>query len=249
MKNIFFLLIVYSSLMKNKIIQSNKIEDSQPISVHNDSIRLLVSNKLSKSELIKLYSIDNEDINDKYKMHDNIYKDKATNSTKYHVTHLNSTVQPSSSYNSGYEFGYGNCDNDLNCFLPYGICINETTCMCMPEYANVVVLERSQVGKLMFCSYYKKKVIVAAMLELFLPLALGHFYAEQYMIGFLKITYNFLVYSFGYVLYYKGLTDNSKLSIIGLCIVLTCIIPFWNLLDVVLFFTYGFYDGYGVPMS
>lgn len=168
---------------------------------------------------------------------------------KYHVVHSNYTLYPSSDYNKGYEFATGDCEYNKNCFLPFGVCVNETTCMCMPDYANVVINNNSFVENNLHCSYKKKKVVVAATLELFLPLGLGHFYAEQYLLAFIKILYNFLVYGYGYILYYKGLTDNSKISSIAFCIILTCLIPIWNLVDVALFFTYTFKDGNGIPMS
>ena len=162
----------------------------------------------------------------------------------YSAIPTNSTVKGSSSYNEGFEFANGNCNNNLNCFYPYGICVNSTTCMCMPEYANIHIRNHQE----MFCSYQKKKVLIAGMLELFLPLGLGHFYAEHNTLALIKICYNFIVYFFGCILYYRGIHENSKFGSVGTCVILTCIIPLWNLFDVFMFFTYNYRDGFGVPM-
>jgi hypothetical protein len=195
----------------------------------------LENNKLSKINSV----YDTEKIRRTYRFEDD----------RYHVTHSNYTIYPTSDYNKGFEFATGECDYNKNCFLPFGVCVNETTCMCMPDYANVKLNKDSFVENNLSCSYKKKKVVVAATLELFLPLGLGHLYAEKYKFAIIKITYNFVVYGYGYVLYYKGLTDNSKISSIAFCIILTCLIPLWNLVDVALFFTYTYKDGNGIPMS
>lgn len=145
------------------------------------------------------------------------------------------------------DYGQGLCSNLYNCFLPYGICLNSTTCMCMPDYANyykkgVSVYE-------MFCSYKKKKVIVAGLLELFLPLGLGHYYAGHYVLGLIKFSYNFIIYSMGCILYWKGFKSDATFGLMGLCILLGCLTPLWNIVDLFLFFTGYYRDGNGVKMT
>lgn len=178
----------------------------------------------------------------------------------YNVFPDNTTVHSSSEYNEGFEFGIGKCDHNSNCFLPYGVCVNSTTCICMPDYANIQEYKYHpnysyffnydvKYNNNLYCSYTKKKVVVAALLELFLPLSLGHFYAQQYILGYVKLFYNFGVYLFGFILYYKGIQDNSKFGSIGICLFLFCIIPVWNLIDVQMFLTYAYKDGFGIPMN
>ena len=101
------------------------------------------------------------------------------NSSSLSPLYPNTTFIPSNSY----EYGDGKCLSNLNCFLPYGVCLNETTCLCMPDYAD---LQATPV----FCSSKRKKIIVAGLLELFRPLGLGHIYAGNYIIGIAKFIYN-----------------------------------------------------------
>lgn len=54
-----------------------------------------------------------------------------------------------------YEIANGECLNDYNCFLPYGVCLNKTACLCMPDFANVYVKENSLEN--IKCTYRKKK--------------------------------------------------------------------------------------------
>lgn len=168
----------------------------------------------------------------------------------YHAAYPNSTFDKMQ-----YELGIGECENDKNCFLPYGVCIDSKTCLCMPEYANynkrmndTSILTPSIKQFPMFCFYKRKKVIIAGMLELFLPLGLGHFYSGRNFYGLMKCIYNFIVYWFGCSLFYKGVSEQSSMNSTAMCLLLTCLIPVWNILDVFMFFTYTFKDGLGIDM-
>jgi hypothetical protein len=158
-------------------------------------------------------------------------------------------LYPNTTYHNlnEYEYTHGPCQNNLNCFLPYGVCLNSTTCMCMPDFAHIYIHGHSI--QELSCSYRRKKAVVAALLELFLPLGLGHFYVGHYTLGSIKFFYNFFLYFFCCFLYYKG-TNNEVLSnMICLCVILSCIIPLWNIVDLFLFFTDVYKDGYGIPLS
>jgi hypothetical protein len=162
--------------------------------------------------------------------------------THYNVLYPNTTIFE----HDYYEYAYGPCLNNLNCFLPYGICVNATTCMCMPDYAHIYIQgHQTELN----CSYKKKKVLIAGLLELFLPLGLGHLYVGHYMLGSLKFFYNFIIYTFCCLLYCKGSNNEMLLNMMILCIVLTCAIPIWNIIDLFLFFSGAYTDGYGVPMN
>lgn len=144
-----------------------------------------------------------------------------------------------------YEIAYGPCSSEINCFLPYGVCLNETACLCLPDYANVFIKEESL--QQIRCSYKKKKLIIAGLLELFLPLSLGHFYVQQVRIGLIKLVYNLFVYSLCCVLFVKS--NEVKQSSIFICLILSCLIPVWNVTDMFLFFTGYYKDGYGVSLN
>lgn len=164
-------------------------------------------------------------------------------SSKYHVLYPNSTV------NDDYDFQHANgpCLNNYNCFYPYGICLNDTMCLCMPEYANIYIKELSLHE--MSCSYKKKKMVVAGLLELFLPFGLGHFYAGHLTLATIKFFYNILVYAFCCLLYSKGHDHDQMTKVIMFCVIMSCVLPLWNVLDLFLFFTGSYRDGYGVPLA
>ncbi len=143
---------------------------------------------------------------------------------------------------SEYEISKGKCSNTINCFLPYGICLNDTVCLCMPDYAHV------ETGYLS-CSYKKKKLAIAGLLELFLPFGLGHYYAGHYILGAIKFIYNILVYSLCCVLYCKGHEHQNIYRQLMICIIFSIIIPIWNIVDLICFFSGTYYDGYGIPMN
>ncbi len=163
-------------------------------------------------------------------------------------THIYNVLYPNSTLQIGYnhEYSYGECLNNYNCFLPYGICLNITTCMCMPDYADIFIQGHSV--KDLSCSYKRKKILVAAMLEFFLPLGLGHFYVGHNTLGTIKFSYNFILYVFCCTLYIKGTRFEAFNGMLLLCIILSCAIPIWNIIDLFLFFTDEYKDGYGVAL-
>ena len=148
-------------------------------------------------------------------------------------------------YTGNYEIATGECLIDFNCFLPYGICLNKTACLCMPDFANVYKEEYSLEN--IKCTYKKKKLIIAGLLELFLPLSLGHFYIFQIKLGLIKLVYNLLVYSMCFILFAKS--QEVSIQTMMICIFLSCLIPIWNITDMILFFTGYYKDGYGVHLN
>jgi TM2 domain-containing membrane protein YozV len=176
----------------------------------------------------------------------NIFSPLINNSSSinpYNVLYPNTTLHNLNEYS----YVQGPCLNNFNCFLPYGVCLNTTTCMCMPDFAHIYIPGHSI--QELSCSYRRKKAVVAALLELFLPLGLGHFYVGHYTLGTIKFFYNFFLYIFCCFLYYKG-TNNEVLSnMICLCVVMSCVIPMWNIVDLFLFFTDFYKDGYGIPLA
>jgi len=100
----------------------------------------------------------------------------------------------------------------------------------------------------LFCDYQKRKVVVAGLLELFLPFGFGHFYAGHFYIATTKLIYNVIVYSLGCVLYCKGFKQEDTMELMLICLIMTCLIPVWNIVDLFLFFTGVYTDGYGIPL-
>ena len=188
------------------------------------------------------------------------------NNLKEKYTFIKNLNKYPTNYNTTY--GIGECSNLNNCNLPNGICLNATTCMCMPDYADFniefnfkddlilnknVTLDytlRKKPNK-KFCTYRKKSIIVAGLLELFLPFGLGHFYAGHQSLGCLKLFCNFLIYIFGCILHFKETweSNDTYFDLMVICIILSCLIPIWNILDLFLFFTASYKDGYGIDMS
>ena len=144
-----------------------------------------------------------------------------------------------------YEKGDGICSNNNNCFLPYGICVNQTLCLCMPDYANV----NGPTINSLLCSYKKKKLVIAGLLELFLPLGLGHFYSGHFIIGTIKFFYNLTLYSMCCLLYCKGHDNENLYGFLLICIFLSILIPIWNVIDLICFFSGIYNDGHGIPMN
>lgn len=231
---------------KNNSTFVNSIQTNE--SNNDNSYSINISHTINS-----IYSLNKSKVSNNNNLKKSKYRD-------YNVFPDNTTVHSSSEYNEGFEFGKGKCDHNTNCFLPYGVCINSTSCICMPDYANIQDHKNHpdfsyffnydiKFNNNLFCSYSKKKVVVAALLELFLPLSLGHFYAQQYLLAYIKLFYNFGVYALGFTLYYKGIQDESKFKNVGICLFLFCLIPVWNLIDVQMFLTYAYKDGYGIPMN
>jgi hypothetical protein len=145
------------------------------------------------------------------------------------------------------DYGKGECLSSSNCFLPFGICVNSTTCMCLPDYAN---FNKTGIhNPTMFCFYKKKKVIIAGLLELFFPFALGHFYSGNLKLAFIKLVYNISVYIFMYVLFAYGLSNEDLCGSSKKCLVLCCVIPVWNTIDLLLFFNGIYKDGNGISLG
>jgi hypothetical protein len=150
-----------------------------------------------------------------------------------------------------------NCDSQT-CFYPYGICINSTVCLCTPDYAdlrstfsNFTQYHELGLKDKFFCSYRKKKVIIACMLELFLPLGLGHFYVGNYVKAWIKLSYNTFIYTLGIFLHLNEKCKREEIyyDIILILLFLICITPVWNMIDFILFISGYYKDGYDVDLS
>ncbi len=98
--------------------------------------------------------------------------------------------------------------NELNCLRKYGKCLNKTTCKCNLEYAN---FNAKKTENYQNCSYIRKKNIIPFLLEIILPIGLGHIYCENFMLFYFKLFLIVLV-PLSFILM-KGLKPNicSKL--------------------------------------
>jgi hypothetical protein len=150
-----------------------------------------------------------------------------------------------------------NCDSQT-CFYPYGMCINSTVCLCTPDYADLRstftnLTEYPELGHKdkFFCSYRRKKVIIACMLELFLPLGLGHFYVGKYVKAWIKLSYNTFIYTLGIFLHLNEKCKREELyyDIMIVLLFLICITPLWNMIDFILFISGYYKDGFDLDLS
>lgn len=183
------------------------------------------------------------------KGHNQNFKNNTSNSTFEKDFLTNNFINKNQNFTQereSYELALGPCFSEFNCFFPYGICLNSTACLCLPEYANIIENRENFMKENIKCFYRKKKLILAGLLELFLPFSLGHFYVSNYKLGFMKLIYNLIVYSLCFVL--VGKTNDVLQSTVFMCLILSCLIPVWNLIDMFLFFTGYYKDGYGVAL-
>jgi len=160
-------------------------------------------------------------------------------------------------------FGYARriqCTS-YNCPYP-NMCIQgNTVCKCMAEFAEYELNKQSRdpaaqgiaVGQ-SYCSYKKKNQLVYFLLELFLNIGVGHFYAGNYLLGGLKITIVFLPCLLVCVMVCLGVAITDKISNIfsfGFCLV--CLLGFgqfiWWLVDLIIIGIGKYTDGNGVPLN
>jgi hypothetical protein len=138
------------------------------------------------------------------------------------------------------------CQNS-NCYLPYGVCINSTSCMCMPDFADYNKEGESIPGY--YCSYKRKKIVIAGVLELFLPFGIGHFYCERYSVGSIKLIFTLMIYILACVSYSMGIKHYETIQLSLLCILMTCAVFLWSVVDLFLFFTAVYDDGNGIGLA
>jgi hypothetical protein len=126
--------------------------------------------------------------------------------------------------------------------------------MCSPDYADLSYVTNAtefRKSNIFYCTYRRKKVIIACMLELFLPLGLGHFYVGNFIKAWIKFSYNIFIYTFGIYLHLseKFKRDEVYYDIMLFVLFLICVTPIWNVVDVILFISGNYKDGFGLDLS
>ena len=127
-----------------------------------------------------------------------------------------------------------------NCPSP-NLCIEDFLCKCSNNKANFPrynITYNSNLPK-NYCSYTRKKQIVAFLLEFFL-LSIGHFYSGNYLIGILKVIFLLSILSF----YYSSTDKNIIFTNI-----FVCFLSVWWLADSILYGINSYLDQNGVGLE
>lgn len=116
--------------------------------------------------------------------------------------------------------------NIANCYMPHGVCIENTFCKCSKYYGNLLMIDLIErikvnnnenfISKLMlqnkinyyfahyfqnfhsdyFCSYHKKRQLIAFILESLFLVGIGHFYLNRFFHGLFKVLMILLIIFF-----------------------------------------------------
>ncbi len=131
-----------------------------------------------------------------------------------------------------------------NCSQPYGICLNLKTCVCKRGYLNVLRLNQ----KGMFCSYRQKRIVVAFLLELFIPLGFGHFYTGHYYLGASKF-FLVVILPMLFVIFISWKYNTcTKVMIDGFTLSWYVVFALMFLVDVAFYATGIYRDGNDIPL-
>jgi hypothetical protein len=128
---------------------------------------------------------------------------------------------------------------------PPSFCMDASTCKCGEGHANVYLPDMPPMN--FYCQYRQKQQLVGFLLETFLSMGIGHFYAGRTSFGLIKL----LICLSPLFLMCCAACCGGKDA--GCCILLssalTCTIIIWQILDMINFATNSYKDGYGVPLN
>jgi hypothetical protein len=141
-----------------------------------------------------------------------------------------------------------------NCVAPYGVCTNNNTvCMCTSGYANFVPAGETTYD--FYCTYKQKKQIIAFLLEFFISVGVGHFYAGRILFGVFKLLVMFGPIILGILMCCTAMMkDRDSSTCMGLFVMIAsctfiCGGLIWQLVDVIMFGINSYKDGNGVPLE
>ena len=143
--------------------------------------------------------------------------------------------------------------NANNCFFPYGVCTeNNTVCQCLDGYANFKVAN-SNINY--YCSYQQKRQVIGFLLEFFVSLGVGHFYAGRVLFGVFKLLIMLGPIVLSLLMCCSAVFKNNDTSscvglalMIGSCL-FVCTGLVWQLVDIIMFGINSYKDGNGVPLQ
>ncbi len=135
----------------------------------------------------------------------------------------------------------------INCNAERGVCYMNT-CYCFNGFTSLK-------GRDAYCDYKMKNHYVALLLEFFFPFGAGHFYAENYLLGSLKLAFVlFLIISIClFYNYFTGDVSNIKTNkliyLINTFLFCLAVYLVWNLVDLLLFGLNIYKDGNNINME
>ena len=149
------------------------------------------------------------------------------------------------------------CDS-TNCNFPNGVCTeNNTVCRCLDGYANFEVINENEntTPKGYYCSYQQKRQVVAFLLEFFVSVGVGHFYAGRVLFGVFKLLVMLGPIILSILMCCTAVfKDNDTSSCVGLILMIgsclfVCTGLVWQLVDIIMFGINSYKDGNGVPLQ
>ncbi len=146
------------------------------------------------------------------------------------------------------------CNNYTNCLSP-SYCESPTVCKCGEGFANYDY--PSQPKSNVYCQYEQKKQIIAFLLEFFVSLGVGHFYAGRVLFGAFKLLILLGPIIVIILTCFCGITlkpDESASNCISIMTVIfacvfCCASLIWQMVDIILFGINSYKDGNGVPLE
>ena len=164
------------------------------------------------------------------------------------------------------------CILDKNCPFNQGFCMG-ATCECLDGYKTLFDPKFAQ-NEQIYCNYKQKHHLIALVLEMVLP-GIGHFYVAHIWLGLIKLLLCLGAVGSSYYLFkeikipgyiealkktilnkildsdeFKTGKDGISLEEIAQILFNITFHPFWIFyaVDVYMFFTKTYYDGYGVSL-
>jgi hypothetical protein len=114
--------------------------------------------------------------------------------------------------------------NTANCPYP-NTCTDTYVCKCSREYANFFSDPVEESNPTQYCTYKRKRQLIAFLLEFFLGgFAAGHWYTGQYIIAPFKVL--------GFIFYLGSLIEIDKHSFPYIILVLFWV---WQIVDCILY--------------
>jgi hypothetical protein len=169
-----------------------------------------------------------------------------------------SRIAPNASLDPSFQYFYKmniKCSN-LNCGLPNGMCLDNTTCKCMDNYAMYSTVNggsatvAANLQSEQFCNYVMKKQIVAFLLELFFPYGFGHLYCGRLASGIIKLFIALIPLITCLAVMFTGSQTDGKVGCVSITAPLCgCILFVWAIVDWVMFGINNYKDGNGMPLA
>ena len=148
------------------------------------------------------------------------------------------------------------CDS-RTCRSTYGSCKDDKICECKFEYAHNPSESTNPASTASACSYERRKVTIALLLEVLVPFGFSHFYIGNYTLGMIKFAVLiFLPLVLLFLFCYCGQSDGNSLTgkmyyylFNSLIFFYFLGILFWMILDIVKITLNLYKDRNGIELS